>query len=182
MTFFFPLRFHIYVLAYCICFSLSDLLHSVWQTLTPSTSVQIPPFRFFLWLSNIPLCCKYAWHLASNRRGLLCSRSAGTLQVTQPSLHLQKELLPPQPWELVAQPSDSISTSSEGAASPSAVQSCSSLLISSTRLSLSESKMHVLLDPETPLLESHPTTRLAHMQNGVMYKVLHYNSVWKPPQ
>ena len=27
--FFFSLRFHIYVLAYCICFSLSDLLHSV---------------------------------------------------------------------------------------------------------------------------------------------------------
>ena len=26
MTFFFSLRFHIYVLAYCICFSLSDLL------------------------------------------------------------------------------------------------------------------------------------------------------------
>ena len=28
-TIFFPLRFHIYVLAYGICFSLSDLLHSV---------------------------------------------------------------------------------------------------------------------------------------------------------
>ena len=27
MTFFFFLRFHIYVLAYCICFSLSHLLH-----------------------------------------------------------------------------------------------------------------------------------------------------------
>ena len=27
------------MLAYCICFSLSDLLHSVWQTLTPSTSL-----------------------------------------------------------------------------------------------------------------------------------------------
>ena len=49
--FFFSLRLHIYVLAYCICFSLSDLLHSVWQTLTPSTSLQITPFRFFLWLS-----------------------------------------------------------------------------------------------------------------------------------
>ena len=30
--FFFFFRFHIYVLAYGICFSLSDLLHSVWQT------------------------------------------------------------------------------------------------------------------------------------------------------
>ena len=48
-------RFHIYVLAYSICFSLSDLLHSVWQTLGPSTSLQITQFRFFLWLSNIPL-------------------------------------------------------------------------------------------------------------------------------
>ena len=48
-------RFHIYVLAYGICFSLSDLLHSVWQTLGPSTSVQITQFCFFLWLSNIPL-------------------------------------------------------------------------------------------------------------------------------
>ena len=48
-------RFHIYVLAYGICFSLSDLLHPVWQTLGPSTSLQITQFRFFLWLNNIPL-------------------------------------------------------------------------------------------------------------------------------
>ena len=53
-TFFF-FRFHIYALAYSICFSLSDLLHSVWQTLGPSTSLQITQFHFFLWLSNIPL-------------------------------------------------------------------------------------------------------------------------------
>ena len=52
-TFFF--RFHIYVSAYSICFSLSDLLHSVWQTLGPSTLLQITQFRFILWLSNIPL-------------------------------------------------------------------------------------------------------------------------------
>ena len=37
------------------CFSLSDLLHSVWQTLGQSTSLQITQFRSFLWLSNIPL-------------------------------------------------------------------------------------------------------------------------------
>ena len=43
------------MLAYSICFSLSDLLHSVWQSLGPSTSLQITQFRFFLWLSNIPL-------------------------------------------------------------------------------------------------------------------------------
>ena len=52
---YFFFRFHIYVLAYGICFSLSDLLHSVGQTLGPSTSLQITQFRFFLWLSNIPL-------------------------------------------------------------------------------------------------------------------------------
>ena len=52
---FFFFRFHIYVLAYGICFSLSDLLHSVWQTLGASTSLQIVQFHFFLWLSNIPL-------------------------------------------------------------------------------------------------------------------------------
>ena len=43
------------MLAYGIYFSLSDFLHSVWQTLGPSTSLQITQFRFFLWLSNIPL-------------------------------------------------------------------------------------------------------------------------------
>ena len=48
-------RFHIYVLIYDICFSLSGLLHSVWQTLGPSISLQMTQFRFFLLLSNIPL-------------------------------------------------------------------------------------------------------------------------------
>ena len=48
-------RFHIYVLEYSICFTLSHLLHCVWQTLGPSTSLQITQFHFFLWLSNIPL-------------------------------------------------------------------------------------------------------------------------------
>ena len=42
-------RFHIYVLAYGICFSPSDLLHSVGQTLDPSTSLKITQFRFLLW-------------------------------------------------------------------------------------------------------------------------------------
>ena len=32
-------RFHIYVLIYSICFSLSEFLHSVWQTLGSSTSL-----------------------------------------------------------------------------------------------------------------------------------------------
>ena len=48
-------RFHIYVLIYDICCPLSDLLHSVWQTLDPSTYLQMTQFRSFLWLSNIPL-------------------------------------------------------------------------------------------------------------------------------
>ena len=52
---FFFFRFHIYVLAYSICFSLSDLFHSVWQSLGPSTSLNITQFYSFLWLSNIPL-------------------------------------------------------------------------------------------------------------------------------
>ena len=50
-------RFHIYVLAYGICFS--DLLHSVWYTLGPSTSLQITQFCFFLWLSNTSLFLKW---------------------------------------------------------------------------------------------------------------------------
>ena len=49
-------RFHIYgITTYDICFSLSDLLHSVWQSLDPSTSLQITQFHSFLWLSNVPL-------------------------------------------------------------------------------------------------------------------------------
>ena len=48
-------RFHIYALIYNICFSLSHLLHSVWQSLGPSMSLQMTQFGSFLWLSNIPL-------------------------------------------------------------------------------------------------------------------------------
>ena len=47
--------FHIYALIYDICISLLDLLHSVWQSLDPSTSQQMTQFCSFLWLSNIPL-------------------------------------------------------------------------------------------------------------------------------
>ena len=45
-------RFHIYVLIYDVGFSLSELLHSVWQCQGPSTSLQMTQFRSFLWLSN----------------------------------------------------------------------------------------------------------------------------------
>ena len=48
-------RFHIYALIHDICFSLSDLLHSVWQSIDPSTSLQMTQFRSFLWPSTIPL-------------------------------------------------------------------------------------------------------------------------------
>ena len=37
-----------------MCFSLSDLLHSVWQPLGLFTPLQMGPFHPFLWLSNIP--------------------------------------------------------------------------------------------------------------------------------
>ena len=50
LFYFILFRFHIYALAYGIWFSLSDLFHSVWQTLSPSTSLQITHFHFFLWL------------------------------------------------------------------------------------------------------------------------------------
>ena len=46
-------RFHIYALIYDICFSLSDLLHSVWQSLCPSTSINDP--ISFLVMANVPL-------------------------------------------------------------------------------------------------------------------------------
>ena len=60
VPFFFLFRFHIYALAYGICFSLSDLLPSVWQTLGPSTSLQITQLCFFLWLI---FHCLYVPHL-----------------------------------------------------------------------------------------------------------------------
>ena len=46
---------HIHALCNGICFSLSDLLHFVWQSLGPSISLEMAPFYSFLWLSNIPL-------------------------------------------------------------------------------------------------------------------------------
>ena len=67
--------FHIYVLAYGICFSLSDLLHSVWQTLGPSTSLWITQFCFFLWLSNIPLYMCHIFFIHSSVSGSLGSFS-----------------------------------------------------------------------------------------------------------
>ena len=42
-------RFCIYALIHDLCFSLSDLLHSVWQTLGPSTSLQMTQFSFLVY-------------------------------------------------------------------------------------------------------------------------------------
>ena len=97
----FSLRFHIYVLACGICFSISDLFHSVWQTLGPSTSLQITQLHSFSWLSNIPLCigatlredslascilpvlCHCVWKVASVSRG---NFSPDPQQVSKPSV------------------------------------------------------------------------------------------------
>ena len=51
----FYFRFHIYALIYNICFPLSDLFHSIWQSLYPPTSLQMTQFHSFLCLNNIPL-------------------------------------------------------------------------------------------------------------------------------
>ena len=57
-------RFYIYALIYGICFSLSDLLHSLWQSLSPSMSLQMTQFCSFLWLSNVPLYICTIWYLS----------------------------------------------------------------------------------------------------------------------
>ena len=50
---------HIYAFIYDICFSLSDWLHSLWQSLGPSTAVRMSQLSSFLWLNNIP------WYICS---------------------------------------------------------------------------------------------------------------------
>ena len=53
-------RSHIYALIYDIYISLSDLLHSVWLSLSPSMSLQMIQFRSFLWL--LFHCIYYMYH------------------------------------------------------------------------------------------------------------------------
>ena len=54
-------RFHIYVSIYGTCFSLSDLFHSVWQTLSSSASPKWPNFiPFYGW---VIFHCVYIPHL-----------------------------------------------------------------------------------------------------------------------
>ena len=43
-------RFHIHALIYSVCFSLSDLLHSVWHSLGSSMSLQTTQFLFYGWI------------------------------------------------------------------------------------------------------------------------------------
>ena len=54
-TIFFFFRFHILVISYDICLSLSNLLHSLWQYLGSPTLLQMTLFHSFWLLSNILL-------------------------------------------------------------------------------------------------------------------------------
>ena len=45
-------RFHIFALIHIICFSLSDFLHSIWQSLGSAISLQMTQYCPFLWPSN----------------------------------------------------------------------------------------------------------------------------------
>ena len=45
-----------YTVIYDTCFSLSDLLHSVYEALDSSNSLELTQICSFLWLSNISLC------------------------------------------------------------------------------------------------------------------------------
>ena len=58
-------RFHIYALIYDICFSLSDLLHSVWQSPDPSKSLQMTQFRLGVIFKEgcfvLCTCCFHSW-------------------------------------------------------------------------------------------------------------------------
>ena len=91
-----------------ICFSLSDLLRSVWQTPGPSTPLQMTQFHSSLWLSNIvfiePSFLFYfsylswagilaAFHITKDRAKVLivCFRGQGAL-ATFPLRYV------PPPW------------------------------------------------------------------------------------
>ena len=59
------------MISYVICFSLSDLLHSVWESLVPSMLLQMALFCSFLWLSSIPLCIYHIFLIQSSDDGHL---------------------------------------------------------------------------------------------------------------
>ena len=57
-------RFFIYALIYDICFSLSDLLHSVCQTPVPSIHITTNDPTSFLFVAEYTVChCVYVPHL-----------------------------------------------------------------------------------------------------------------------
>ena len=66
-------RFHICVLIYSICFSLSDLLHSVQQALVSATLLELTQMCFFLWLSNSIVYMYHIFIHSSVIRHLHCS-------------------------------------------------------------------------------------------------------------
>ena len=65
-------RLHIYALIYNICFSLSNLVHSVWQFLSPSMSTQMTQFCCFL-MAALGFPCGSAGKECTCNAGDLCS-------------------------------------------------------------------------------------------------------------
>ena len=79
-------RFYIYVLICNICFSLSDLLHSVWQTLRPPTSVVVAQSLSLVWLFAAPwIAACQAFLSFTISRSLLKLMS---IELIMPSNHL----------------------------------------------------------------------------------------------
>ena len=64
---------------YHACSSLSDLLHSVWQTLGSSAALPMTQFYSFLWLSSIPLWASLVawWKICLPVRSLKFERAPG---------------------------------------------------------------------------------------------------------
>ena len=67
-------RFCMYTLTYNTCFSLSDLLHSLCQTLRTSTSLQMTQFHSFLWISNFG---HLMWRADSFEKTLMLGKTEG---------------------------------------------------------------------------------------------------------
>ena len=60
-------RSHIYAFRYHICFSLSDLLHSLRQALGSSTSLELTQMCSFIWQGNTPLyiCTEWCFNICT---------------------------------------------------------------------------------------------------------------------
>ena len=82
--------FHIYALIYDIGFSLSDLLHSVWQSLGPSTSLQMTQFRSALRPSRASLvaqCLRIRLPMQGTQVRTLVQEDPTCLRATKPVRH-----------------------------------------------------------------------------------------------